>query len=302
MRTLTLSDHTADKVAAAVARREAEDVAAANAYRSALSTREAHLNSHRKAVSEAWENREIFSIVISVIRLGIVHLSSKKPDNPVKRPPDRDEIIWASGNEGERRVADYLSKLPDDWILISGYRNAKGEIDQILLGPRGIFAIEIKNIKGLFHCDGDRWWYDKYDVYGNLVETKKPLADKHRRGPSKQLNDSADQLQSFLAKRVNVSHVHRVLVLAHDSSRLGNLRNITVDTVATINSLDLDRLFSLSSISLNSQAVERVSQAIKKHHDFYEKKILGVSGQHLSKYPVYDDKSIVPPNIREKPR
>jgi len=270
MRTLTLSDHTADKASAAAAKREAEYVAATSAYRGALKAREAHLDSHRKAVSVAWSNREIFSTLASVVRLGFAHLSAK-PRAPVQRGADREEIVWASGNEGERKVAAYLSTLPDDWILVSGYRNAKGEIDQVLLGPRGVFAIEIKFINGVVHCDGDRWWSDKYDRYGNLVETKKPLADKRGRCPSKQLNDSADLLQSFLAKRVNINRVHRAVVLSHDSSRLGDMRNITVDAVATVDTLDLDRLFSRSSMTLDSQAIERILQAIRKDHDFHDK-------------------------------
>lgn len=269
MRTLTLSDHTADKASAAAAKREAEYIAATEAYRSALNAREADIESHRKAVAADWGNREIFSTLASVFRLGIAHLSGK-PRAPVQRGADREEIVWASGNEGERKVAAYLSRLPDEWILVSGYRNAKGEIDQVLLGPRGVFAIEIKFINGVVHCDGDRWWSDKYDRYGNLVDTNKPLADKRGRGPSKQLNDSADLLQSFLAKRVNVNRVHRAVVLSHDSSRLGDLKNITVDAVATIDALDLDRLFSRSSINLDTQAVERVLQAIRKDHDFNE--------------------------------
>ena len=270
MRTLTLSDHTSDKASAAAATREAEYVAATDTYRSALEAREARLKSLHNAVGIAWGNREIFSTLASLVRLGFAQLSGK-PRPPVRRAADRDEIVWASGNEGERKVAAYLSRLPDEWILVSGYRNVKGEIDQLLVGPRGVFAIEIKFINGVVHCDGDRWWSDKYDRYGNLVETNRPLADKRGRSPSKQLNDSADMLQSFLAKRVNVSRVHRAVVLSHNSSRLGELRNITVDGVATIDAFDLDRLFSRSSINLDSQAVDRVLQAIRKDHDFHEK-------------------------------
>lgn len=270
MRTLTLSDHTADKASAAAATREAEYNAAVNAHRNALASREAHLKSLRNSVGIAWLNREIFSMLVSLIRLGFSYLSGK-PRPPIMRGANREEIVWASGNEGERKVAAYLSRLSDEWILVSGYRNAKGEIDQVLLGPRGVFAIEIKFINGVVHCDGDRWWSDKYDRYGNLVEAGKPLADKRSRGPSKQLNDSADLLQSFLAKRVNVSRVHRAVVLSHDSSRLGDLKNITVDAVATINAFDLDWLFSHSSFSLDSQAVDRVLQSIRKDHGFHDK-------------------------------
>src|SRR5262245_21947165 len=107
MRTLTLSDHTSDKASAAAATREAEYVAATDTYRSALEAREARLKSLHNAVGIAWGNREIFSTLASLVRLGFAQLSGK-PRPPVRRAADRDEIVWASGNEGERKVAAYL--------------------------------------------------------------------------------------------------------------------------------------------------------------------------------------------------
>ena len=60
--------------------------------------------------------------------------------------------------------------LGDDWVLMRGYRNKLGEIDHLLFGPGGLVAIEVKNINGTVHCEGDKWRVDKYDRYGNLVE------------------------------------------------------------------------------------------------------------------------------------
>ena len=72
----------------------------------------------------------------------------------------------------------HLARLFDDrWTLVGGYRNAKGELDQLLVGPNGLMAIEIKFINGRVSCDGDRWWRDKYDRYGNLVERALPIVD-----------------------------------------------------------------------------------------------------------------------------
>ena len=50
--------------------------------------------------------------------------------------------------------------------------------------PRGLFAIEVKNINATVSIDGDRWRADKYDNYGNLVEQRRgrrpqgPLAER----------------------------------------------------------------------------------------------------------------------------
>ena len=69
-----------------------------------------------------------------------------------------------------------------------GYRNKLGEIDHLLFGPGGLVAIEVKNINGTVHCEGDKWRVDKYDRYGNLVE-QHDLVDrgKRQRSPSVQL-------------------------------------------------------------------------------------------------------------------
>ena len=59
-------------------------------------------------------------------------------------PTAREQAILA-GRDAERRVADELAAaLDDQWLLLRGYCNSRGEIDALLLGPRGLFAIEEK--------------------------------------------------------------------------------------------------------------------------------------------------------------
>ena len=61
------------------------------------------------------------------------------------QPSDQESILMA-GIEGEQLVAAGLGRvLDDDWTLIRGYRNRAGEIDHLLLGPRGLIAIEGKH-------------------------------------------------------------------------------------------------------------------------------------------------------------
>lgn len=256
---------------AAAAKRESEFADATDAYHSSISATEKHHASLRAAITVAWNDREVVATFVGIGRLALAHFSSK-PSQPVYRSAGQDEIVWASGNEGERSVSTYFAgHLPDDWTLVSGYRNSKGEIDQVLIGSRGVFAIEIKFINGVIHCDGDRWWRDKYDRYGNLVESNLPIQDRRGRGPSRQLNESADMLQSFLVKRIGLSRVRRAVLLSHKSSKLGEMKNITVDLVATLDSLDIDSLFGSSSATLDSASIERVIQAIRKDHDFHDK-------------------------------
>ena len=67
------------------------------------------------------------------------------------------------GIEGEKRVTQFLqSKLSDDYYLINDvlYLNRKGwkeNIDHIVLGPNGVFAIETKHYSGNVACKGSYW-------------------------------------------------------------------------------------------------------------------------------------------------
>ena len=57
---------------------------------------------------------------------------------------------------GERLMADRLGlELDDDWNLLRG-GNRGGEIDHLLLDPRGLFAIEVKNQNARVDCHGDQ--------------------------------------------------------------------------------------------------------------------------------------------------
>jgi Holliday junction resolvase-like predicted endonuclease len=144
--------------------------------------------------------------------------------------PTDEESKIAAGIEGERLAADDLGRaLGDDWVLLRGYRNRRGEIDHLLVGPAGLVAIEVKNINGTVHCDGDNWRVDKYDKYGNLVE-QYALVDqgKRQRSPSVQLNEPTDLLEDFLHSRGANVDVLRVVLLTHPRAKVGNCRQATV--------------------------------------------------------------------------
>lgn len=60
--------------------------------------------------------------------------------------PTDEEAKLAAGAAGESFVAGELGRaLDDEWTLLRGYHNRRGEIDLVLVGPRGLFAIEVKN-------------------------------------------------------------------------------------------------------------------------------------------------------------
>ena len=79
----------------------------------------------------------------------------------------------AAGVRGEQGVAAGLGRaLGDDWILFQGYRNRRGEIDGLLLGPRGLLAIEVKNHNGTVDIRGDDWSSVKYGRRGDVLRER----------------------------------------------------------------------------------------------------------------------------------
>lgn len=66
--------------------------------------------------------------------------------------PQRD-----AGVQGEELMAGSLSTLPDEWVLLRGYRNRRGETDLVLVGPAGMWAIEVKRRRVLLHAVGEQW-------------------------------------------------------------------------------------------------------------------------------------------------
>ena len=65
---------------------------------------------------------------------------------------------WKKGMAGEKQVSKTLRELDDSYYLLDDVRLSNhGNIDHIVLGPNGIFAIETKNYRGKITCEEDDW-------------------------------------------------------------------------------------------------------------------------------------------------
>ncbi len=196
-----------------------------------------------------------------------------EPERPERGESTDEERVWQAGNEGERRVTSRLSDLLDDgWTLISGYRGPGGEVDQILVGPHGVCAMETKFLNGTVYVKGDSWKLDKYDNYGNRVESDRPIEDRRGRSPSEQVNGAVKPLERFLSKRGAVKRINRVVILTHDKSRVGRVSGRTVDYVGTLDDLNVDRLFPRRDTRLDRDATTSVVRRIQGDHEFHAKR------------------------------
>lgn len=90
---------------------------------------------------------------------------------------------------GETIVKTYSNQLPPDYIIYNDVKlpGSYGSIDQIVIGPGGIYVIETKNYKGFFVVRDKEWFY-------KTVRTIK----KAKSQPGKQVLVNAISLREFL--------------------------------------------------------------------------------------------------------
>ena len=271
MRHIILSTHVADQSRAAANQREAEDAAAMKRYTDKMTARAQQAATLREESQRAFRQRRILAWLASLLAR-LWHAFSPRPQAPIPTAVSSEEDVWNAGEMGEQRVIAALNRiLPDDWFLLTGYRNPRGEIDQLLMGPAGILAIESKFINGKIFCNGDKWWRDRYDNYGNLVEAGKLIADKQGRGPSVQVNAAADRLQEYLTKRAPIRSVARAVVFSHEASRIGLLSNLTVDLVATLPQLNHTAIIAAMKSDLAGMTPAQVVELIRRDHEYHQR-------------------------------
>ena len=102
---------------------------------------------------------------------------------------------WRVGAEGEEKVISYLSELPKSYVVLNDIKlpSEHGNIDHIVLGSNGIFAIETKNHKGRIFCDGDFWQQEKVGRSGTTYIG-------NLKNPSGQVKRQAMLLKELLSK------------------------------------------------------------------------------------------------------
>lgn len=170
---------------------------------------------------------------------------------------------------GARAVSSALGDVLDDrWVLLHRYRNRRGGIDALLLGPAGLFAIEAKHRDATIECDGDAWCFRSDDRHRNTGECG-PLADRRGRSPARQLNEPADALEAFLADSRQPLKITRIVVLTHPRSKLGRIARPTVHVTT-----DPRRVLTLIAESppvIPERRLAQIERLIVRDHDRHER-------------------------------
>ncbi|MGH3168192.1 MAG: nuclease-related domain-containing protein [Trebonia sp.] len=255
MRTVVLSDHPDDMLSDEIGKR-----------RQRASEQEAVLSTTVRDREEARARGRWLRWLRLAFRAGRERRELVRRRMFSQVPTHKEDSIRA-GRDAERRVAaDLGCALDDDWVLFRGYRNRRGEIDGILLGPRGLLAYEVKYHNGTVYISGDEWLSERFDKYGNLVRNRAPMQGS--RSPSLQLSEPAAALADWLGKRGQQIAITPVVLLAHERSRIGAIRNPTVKVATSVE--DLLRLAGRPAAKLGPgrrAAIEKIIRDDHRHHD-----------------------------------
>ena len=174
------------------------------------------LTPHPEAKSIAEFTSSPSSLIIFIFTVGILCLGTWFIASLPERISRRLEKLieeYHRGEDGEDRVAELiLQALDGNWHLfrnISLPGRNKGDFDFVLVGPPGVWVLEVKNFRGEYRNIGDRWEYKK----GKNWKTASS-------NPSQQAQKNALRLANFLkADGLNV-FVNAVVVWANQESPL----------------------------------------------------------------------------------
>ncbi|GAA4236085.1 hypothetical protein GCM10022254_44850 [Actinomadura meridiana] len=176
----------------------------------------------------------------------------------------------AGVNAEESVTHDLRCFLIGDWTLFRGYANRRGEVDHLLVGQFGIWAVEVKGRGVQVHVTGDDWRFEKFDRYGNLVDSG-VLADRRGRSWGRQVSEIAADLEKFLRSRGTPVPVRTAVVVMHDRAELGTCHRPGVDIVSIGTQYLLEQIYQTAE-NLDQAAQEKIVKLVRRDHEFHAHK------------------------------
>ena len=115
------------------------------------------------------------------------------------------------GDVGEERAVQLIVQALDgNWSL---FRNVKlpgkgGDLDIVLVGPPGVWTLEVKNFNGVYRNNGETWEYQRGNRWASSSSN-----------PSRQVKTSAARLSSFLNADNIKTFVNPAVVWANEETQ-----------------------------------------------------------------------------------
>jgi hypothetical protein len=167
-------------------------------------------NSFSEVVSTPFQ-LTIFVIML-LLGIGMIWLVTSIPEW-ISQRLDRKIEEHRFGQEGEEQVLQaIIQSLDGNWSVFQNVRlpgRNKGDLDLVLVGPPGLWVLEVKNYRGQYRNIGETWEYRQSKNWKVL-----------KKSPSEQAKNNALRLKNFLqADNLNV-FVNQAVVWVNQESPL----------------------------------------------------------------------------------
>lgn len=170
-----------------------------------------------------------------------------------------------AGAEGEKRFEGELGWMSDDWTMFRGYRNQRGEADAVLVGPDGVWTVEVKNWTGRFRIDGDTW------IGRRLHDgSERRTTDRKGRSPALQVREIAESLSTRLHRVGHTVPVRTAVAVLNNNAEIESCRRPGVDFVGTSTGAFADRVAELAKPLADSE-VQAIRQLVRDDHRYWER-------------------------------
>jgi hypothetical protein len=125
-----------------------------------------------------------WSLLAAVTAVPVYKISGKLFDKQI-RMARLDE----SGAAGELEILPYLKELPDSFTVVCdlNFADSFGNIDHLVIGPSGVFAIDVKNWRGTVSADGQ----------GELLFNGQPTSKPQVRAFTRRVMDLKERLKAL---------------------------------------------------------------------------------------------------------
>jgi len=143
--------------------------------------------------------------------------------------------ILNSGLKGEKQTIKILKQLPKNYYVLNNvyvkYKGRKKELDFIVIGPNGLFIVEVKNHKG--EIVGN---YNDEVLVQNKVGKNGGRYSKEFKNPLIQLNEQIVLTKNFLlSNNININ-INGMVYFSNDMSKL-NINGRNKDIISGKNNL-----------------------------------------------------------------
>ena len=148
---------------------------------------------------------------IGIFLWWLAHYANRRVDEH-----ETDRMAWRKGAVGEYEAGAELERLSDNYFLFNDVNTGRGNIDHVVVGPTGFFAIETKDWKGTIDADG----------HGELKLNGKNPASPHIRNFVRRMMILRDQILAL--KHSNDLRFRAVMVFpkARIEARFGDTGSV----------------------------------------------------------------------------